>query len=329
MANKKGVSVVICTYNGANRLSPTLTHIAQQKVDKSIDWEVLLIDNNSSDGSGEIATKIWQRTACEVPFSVVVETKAGLSHAKARGLKESSKSYLIYVDDDNSISANYVQKVFDIFEAHQDVAVCSGDGMIAVPDTFSLPTWWEKFQHAYAVGLQGKREGYSDRSFLWGASSAFRVSALEQLYELHELYLTGRIGSKLTAGEDAELCMSLQLLGYRLFYSPQLQYQHHIPTDRINRNYLEKVQAGFGASSVILSLYSDLLQNRKTNWETAYKAARKSVWRKRFRLLRTSGEQLKDIKMNLSYAKARRNELNRFKDQYDATYESLKSKFEI
>ncbi|MEM9887482.1 MAG: glycosyltransferase [Bacteroidota bacterium] len=329
MANKKGVSVIICTYNGAKRLPSTLAHIAAQEVSDSIDWEVILIDNNSKDGSGLVARELWEKAALNVPFSLFVEPNAGLSHAKARGLKEAQKSYLIYVDDDNSISSNYVQEVFDIFEAYEDVAVCAGDGFLAVPEEFDLPTWWEKFQYAYAVGRQGEKKGYSDRSFLWGASSAFRVSALKELYDLHELYLTGRIGDKLTAGEDAELCMSLQLLGYRLFYSPKLRFEHHIPIDRMTREYLRKVQAGFGASSVILSIYSDLLKERKTAWKTAYQAAKRGVFRKRIRLLQTGGELAKDIAANLSYSKARRDELRRFKTQYNATYDLLKDRFKL
>jgi len=327
MTNEKGVSIVICTYNGSGRLQPTLEHIAVQKVAKNISWEVILIDNNSKDGSGEIAKNIWLELENDTSFRVVKEEKAGLSHAKARGLKESKFSYLIYVDDDSSISPNYVQKVYEIFEKYNDVAVCSGDGVIAVPNDFALPNWWEKFQYAYAVGKQGEKEGYLKASFLWGASSAFRVRALKELYAQHELYLTGRIGSKLTAGEDAELCMSLQLLGYRLYYSPELQFKHHIPIDRINRDYLARVQEGFGASSVILSLYSDLMKQQKMDWKIAFQNTKKSIRRRQWKMLRTSGEKRQNTAMNLSYAKGRLQELKRFKEQYDATYNLLKQRF--
>ncbi|MEM6699760.1 MAG: glycosyltransferase family 2 protein, partial [Bacteroidota bacterium] len=253
---------------------------------------------------------------------------AGLSYAKARGLKEAKYSYLIYVDDDNSISQNYVQSVFEILENHPDVAVCSGDGEVAVPKDFELPNWWEKFQYAYAVGKQGEAEGYLENSFLWGASSAFRVAALEELYELHELYLTGRIGSKLAAGEDGELCMALQLLGYKLYYSPKLQFKHHIPIDRINRNYLKRLQEGFGAASVILSLYSDLLKDRKVEWKEAFEKTKQSVHRRTWKMLKSSGEQKKNVQMNLSYSKGRLAELKRFKTEYDKTYSLLKTRFQ-
>jgi len=327
MTNEKGVSVVICTYNGAKRLKPTLEHIAAQKTE-ILAWEVILIDNNSKDDSALIAKAIWQNANNTTPLRIIKEEQAGLSYAKARGLKEAQYSYLIYVDDDNSISENYVQDVFNILESHSEVAVCSGDGVVAVPEDFKLPTWWEKFQYAYAVGKQGKEEGYLENSFLWGASSAFRVSALKELYGLHDLYLTGRIGSKLAAGEDGELCLALQLLGYKLYYSPKLQFKHHIPTNRINRDYLKRLQEGFGAASVILSLYSDLLKKQKNYWKEAFEKTKKSVRRRTWRMLKSSGEQKKDIKMNLSYSKGRLAELKRFKSEYDDTYNLLKTRFQ-
>ncbi|MEL6945608.1 MAG: glycosyltransferase, partial [Bacteroidota bacterium] len=87
MTNEKGVSVVICTYNGAKRLKSTLEHIAAQKTE-FLAWEVILIDNNSKDDSASIAQAIWRVANVPVSLRVIKEEQAGLSYAKARGLKE-------------------------------------------------------------------------------------------------------------------------------------------------------------------------------------------------------------------------------------------------
>lgn len=50
-----GVSVVIPSYNGADRLPATLAHIAAQRVPPGLEWEVVLVDNASSDGTAEAA----------------------------------------------------------------------------------------------------------------------------------------------------------------------------------------------------------------------------------------------------------------------------------
>ena len=54
-----GVSVVICCHNSTERLSPTLAHLAAQQVPDGVDWEVLLIDNMSTDGTADMARSLW------------------------------------------------------------------------------------------------------------------------------------------------------------------------------------------------------------------------------------------------------------------------------
>lgn len=328
MNSKRGVSIVVCTYNGAKRLAPTLQHIAQQVVDNAVDWEVILINNNSKDDTVAVAQAIWDATACRTTFSIVDEPQPGLSYAKARGLSEAQYSYLIFVDDDNSISANYVQTVFDIFENNPSVAVCSGDSEEAVPEGTNLPFWWEDFKYAYAVGKQGTEEGYLKNGFLWGASSAFRVAALQKLYSgvQHKMHLTGRIGNKLAAGEDAELCFALQQLGYQLYYTPRLQFKHHIPVDRVEDGYLLRLMEGFGAASVVLSLYSNLLKGEAPNWRSSFQKCLKSTLRKYLKLWKTrknTNQQFK-VKANLSYSKSRLQELLRYRSRYTSTYYKLK-----
>jgi glycosyltransferase involved in cell wall biosynthesis len=324
----KGVSVVICSYNGAERIEPTLQHLARQATNPNLSWEVILIDNNSKDDTGRKALAIWEQLASMTPFRVVWEGEAGLSFAKARGLKEAKYSYLLYVDDDNSISSNYVQTVFDIFERFGDVAVCGGDGEEALPSDFVPPHWWEEFKADYAVGRQGTEEGYKLKGFIWGAASGFRVSALQELYfEIgHKLFLTGRIGNKLTAGEDAELCFCLQRLGYQMYYSPKLQFKHHIPVQRINEAYLMKLKKGFGAASVLLSIYSDLVLEKRPNWKLAFKKCFRSLIQKTLKYIRTyfSPNQRLKTKAHLVYTWSRLQTLYQFRNQYENTYYQLK-----
>ncbi|NJL74287.1 MAG: glycosyltransferase family 2 protein [Saprospiraceae bacterium] len=328
MANRKGVSVVICSYNGSSRIAPTLHHIARQEVQPNLAWEVILIDNNSKDDTGRKALALWESEGKNIPFRVVWEAEPGLSFAKMRGLQEAQFSYLIYVDDDNSISSNYVQTVHQIFEEWEDVAVCGGDGEDALPAHFVPPHWWNTFKADYAVGKQGTKEGYKINGFIWGAASGFRVSALRELYfEVgHQPFLTGRIGNKLTAGEDAEVCFCLQRLGYRLYYSPKLQFKHHIPIDRINEAYLMKLKKGFGAASVILSIYSDLVQGKQPNWEKSYRSCRKTVFQKTWKYLVVyfSPQKRLTVKANLIYAQSRLKTLRQFKKNYEPMYYQLK-----
>ena len=52
------ISVIICTYNGASRLPATLEKLAAQSVPAECPWEVLLIDNASTDDTAAVAKQI-------------------------------------------------------------------------------------------------------------------------------------------------------------------------------------------------------------------------------------------------------------------------------
>ena len=67
-----GVSVVIVTYNGKSRLSETLKHLAlQQSVE--CPWEVLLIDNNSTDGTAQFAKEYWEGLVSNISLRIILE----------------------------------------------------------------------------------------------------------------------------------------------------------------------------------------------------------------------------------------------------------------
>src|SRR5690348_8092021 len=73
-----GISVVICTYNGAERLPQTLAHLAAQEDTGTIAWEVLVVDNASTDDTAEVARRCWPADA-PAPLRVVGEPRMGLS----------------------------------------------------------------------------------------------------------------------------------------------------------------------------------------------------------------------------------------------------------
>jgi len=264
-----GVSIIICCYNSADRLEPTLRHIARQKLDHKYGLEVLVIDNNSNDDTASVAWSIWNDQKSSIPFSVLSEKTPGLMAARLCGIENSKYKYIIFSDDDNSLCEDYTKVVYEILEKYRDVGILNGDSFESVSDTFSLPYWWEDFKKGFAVGRQGTKEGYAakDRYFFWGAGISFRKSALVELFSSGFDYkLSGRKGNLLTAGEDGELCLGLQLKGYKLYYSPRLFLQHHIPEDRINEDYLIRQHRGFGATSMIASIYKRVLKQKKNVW---------------------------------------------------------------
>src|SRR4249919_3030237 len=84
-----GISVIICCYNSSDRLAQTLEHLSRQIVPRQLSWEILLVDNASTDDTAEKALAIWNRL---LPGSqilcVLTETNPGQQFARIRGVKE-------------------------------------------------------------------------------------------------------------------------------------------------------------------------------------------------------------------------------------------------
>ena len=88
------------------------------------------------------------------------------------------------------------------------------------------------------------------------AGMGLRASAWEALVRQgFRPHLTGRIGQRLLAGWDTELCYALKLAGWKLVIDHRLKVQHYLPTDRLSWKYLRTLVAGSAYSVPALDAY--------------------------------------------------------------------------
>lgn len=255
MTDDRGVSVVICCYNSAERLPITLDHLLKQKFVDSVTWEVLIVDNASTDNTAEVAREIWQKVG-GVPLRVVYEGNPGLSNARIKGLNEAKYSYVSFIDDDNWVAENWVFLVHKLMSENPKIGVLGGDSE-AVTE-IEPPPWFEDYKSYFAVGSQNNVSGDVTwtRGHLWGAGLNVRKYAWEEVLNKGFQFLeSGRKGEQLSSGEDSELCFALRLRGWLLWYDKSLKLKHYIPASRFEFDYLRKLFFGFGRSSLIFDLY--------------------------------------------------------------------------
>lgn len=254
-SNAEGVSIVICCHNSSERLGQTLSCLVSQNVQANFKWEVVVVDNASTDNIiGYINTL---KIDTIIPdLRIVYEPKLGLNYAKERGVAESKYEYICFVDDDNWVCPDWVRLVAEILNDNPDVAACGGRSEAVFE--VEPPLWFDRFAYCYAVGAQ--RQVNTDilgvGQCLWGAGFSVRRSALTDL-EKHGFkhMLSGRKGRSLSSGEDTELSLALKLRGWRLLYDERLKLQHYMPASRLRWVYLRQLNYSFGLSSPLLDLY--------------------------------------------------------------------------
>lgn len=250
----KGVSVIICCYNSALRIQQTLEALSKQEYKQQTPWEIVLVDNNCNDGTPDIAEAIWASYGCEISFTIVKENQPGLGHARRCGVAAALYSIVIFCDDDNWLSPNYVQHVYELMQFDQSIGAYGGMG-IPVFET-EEPYWFYMFSEAYALGAQDIY-GERDKIFnLYGAGLAVQKKLLQKFYESgFKPLLSGRIGKNLSSSEDTEITYAFVLMGYKLAYSGDLKFFHYLPKDRLQLEYLKKLFVAFGNDGPIRNLY--------------------------------------------------------------------------
>jgi len=262
MTEINGVTIVICCHNSAKRLPPTLEHLKKQIVPAGIPWEVIVVDNASTDETSQIALTLWSDYS-DAPLRVVSEPRVGLMNARISGFREANYEFVSFVDDDNWVCEDWVVNVYKIMREHPEIGACGGRSE-AVFD-IEPPDWYHQYHGSIAVGEQSKEEGdvTASRGWLWGAGLTIRKTAWEEIRNKKTVFLlSGRNGLKLSSGEDNEICYALRILGWRLYYSPQLSLKHFISANRISWEYLCKIQSDNGYTLIVMSRYHKFFKNK-------------------------------------------------------------------
>lgn len=252
----KGVSVVVCCYNSATRLTETIRHLSQQCLEKDSSVEIVIVNNASTDDTIMVA-----RRECEniknsrIDFLVLDQPIPGKSYALEKGVEIAKYENIIICDDDNWLEKNYISNAIKIVNSDEKIGAAGGLG-IAVCE-IQLPEWWEDVKIGYAIGPQGCQTGdISNRKFLWGAGMVTKKSLFLQAFSTKfPPLLTCRKGGNLTSGGDAEYSMRLILLGYKLFYDESLIFRHYIPKERLTVSYRDRLLVGIANSQIVLIEY--------------------------------------------------------------------------
>ena len=213
-----------------------------QLVPGNISWEVIVVNNASTDNTSEIAETEWQKYNHPLgKLRIVDEKEPGLSFARQRGAQEASYKYVIFCDDDNWLDASYISNAFIIMENNPTVGALGGKST-ATTDDNQFPEWFESKQNGFAVGAQSLVQGdVSQTCSLWGAGLVTQKELFLNCFSpKYPPILSDRKGSALSSGGDTEYCYRLLLLGYKLFYDESLTFVHFISKERWSPDYIER-----------------------------------------------------------------------------------------
>ncbi len=254
-----GVSVLVCSYNGSKRITETLHYLASQIVSPEIPWEIIVIDNASTDNFCEVATKAWKSFCSSISFLIISELTPGKENAIERGFAESRYEYVIICDDDNWLSPEYVQNAYILMKNNPLIGMAGGRG-IPYCQT-DPPEWFYDYMNYYAVGEQNPHTGEvtTTKGFLWGAGAIINKQAYYTLKQANfQRIITYRAYPRFSRAEDIELCLAIKLAGYLIWYDSKLEYQHYISSDKLEWRYLIKLTKEGSLAGPLIRPYQEV-----------------------------------------------------------------------
>lgn len=193
----KKVTVAILNFNRSVMLPRAIRSALAQKVD-SIGFEILVIDDGSTDGSERVVNSFP-----EVRL-ISLETNRGVGFASAVALEEAEGELFIRLDSDDFLSGNAVQTLYEALEGDPHCAFSYGD-VRAIDEQKGL---------AHTILLDSPAKLYH-----FGAGVLFRRQVLIKL---------GGYDKELRNCEDLDLFLRLERAGMTGVRVPIPLYRYHI-----------------------------------------------------------------------------------------------------
>jgi len=242
------VTVVICTWNRCELLRSTLESLRALEVPADHAWELVVINNNSSDATGAVI----DRFRGLLPLRGVFEPEVGLSKARNTAVRASTGQLLLFTDDDVAVDSKWMSAYLDAAQSWP--AAQYFGGLVRPWFAAAVPRWVRRNQSALAGMLCALDIGpvsreFSRGEFPYGLNMAMRreVFTLASFDER-----VGRKGDAQLRDSETSLFLALERLGVRGVWVPGAVIAHYIPANRANLRYLWSYHHGSGRSAVRL-----------------------------------------------------------------------------
>ena len=240
-------SVIICTYNRVNSLQKTLKSLEATVLPAELPWELIVVDNNSSDATRAVVEG-FARTS-RFPVRYVFEGTQGLCHARNTGITVARGEVIAFTDDDVTVDPYWLWHLTRTFDQYDCMGVA---GRIVPVWTCKKPSWLEmdgpyRLMSAI-VSFDLGEELCEIKTPPFGANMAFKKTAFEK-YGLFRTDLD-RSGSSLLSGGDTEFGRRLLQGQERLIYAPQAVVYHPVEPQRTEKKYFQLWYFNYGRSSI-------------------------------------------------------------------------------
>jgi glycosyltransferase involved in cell wall biosynthesis len=262
------ISVIVCTHNPRpDYLRRTLDALARQTL-PSDRWELLVVDNASDPPLARSVDLSWHSGARHVR-----EDQIGLTPARLRGIAESSAGLLVFVDDDNILAADYLERAATIHASYGFLGTF-GAGVIEPEFEAEPPAELRPRLSLLALRtiptIRWSNNAADAGSIPWGAGLCVSRPIADRYRQvvarLEMTAVLDRTAERLFSGGDDLFSWTAASVerGFGIF--PELRVLHLISAARLNRRYFLRLVHDHAFSSAVLHYLLARVEPERLQW---------------------------------------------------------------
>jgi glycosyltransferase involved in cell wall biosynthesis len=248
MGEQVEVSVVLSTYNRCHILPDALESLLAQ--DGGIPYEIILVDNNSTDRTREVVESFIERGASNLSY--VFEGEQGLSYGWNTGISHAHAPIIAFTDDDVLVARDWIASIKRAFDEHPEVDFVGGK---VLPRWKSEPPSWLTSDHWSPLAIldHGDVPFYvnTDKPYPL-LNKSFRSSVFERVGLFRPEM--GRIKDGIGSTEDHDLQLRIWQAGGQGIYIPEIIMITEVPLERLTKSYHRRWHRGHGKYCAMMNL---------------------------------------------------------------------------
>lgn len=225
------VTVAICTQNHRESLRQTLATLGRAHVPEGLDCELLVVDNASTDGTGEMV-----RSHAPVPrmaLRYAHEPRRGAAHARNRSVAEARGEIVLFIDDDVRPHPDWLERICAPIVEGRAHAVVGG---VRLAPHLERP-WMTPRHRAWMASTETLDA--EDPPAIISANAALSKEVFRKVPRFDTELGPGRLGF----WEDSLFSFQLKRAGYRIASAFDAVAEHHFDESRLSRaSFLDRAR---------------------------------------------------------------------------------------
>lgn len=253
------VTISIQTYNNADVLKQALQNLAELRCPEGVDYEILVIDNNSSDGTAAVIEQ--SRASLEPRLRHVFEPRQGLSHARNRAIAEARGEIIAFIDDDVLVEDDWLAGHVEAYRADEHTVAVGGRVLLRWPEGWSRPGWLSSDLDGYLSGMDlgRERQVMCYPRYPYGCNMSVKRKVAERIDGFSTRL--GRKKASLISCEEKYFFYRIHQLCGRVTYTPDALGHHMVTVARLSQKFFLKRGYAQGISNILFQIETNHIQH--------------------------------------------------------------------